>query len=57
MIPKFDFSEWIKKEMTSTASTGAGGSYTDSIAGFARPLTSEPIRRGNKKHKKKKKKD
>ncbi len=45
MNPKFNFAEWLKQEMTSVASVG-GGSFTNDIAHFARPLFSgEMVRR------------
>ena len=56
-MPKFDFAEWLKQdEMTSAASVG-GGSFSNCIAGFARPLFSAPFERDwaddGKKRKKK----
>jgi len=39
MIPKLDFAEWLKQEMTSTTSIGSSTSTAD-IANFARPLFS-----------------
>jgi hypothetical protein len=61
--PKFDFINWLKEEMTSSTSVGGGGSFTDSIARFSRPLFSKPVKRGSwddnedEKHRKKKKKN
>lgn len=49
----FNFAEWLKKEMTSAASVGGGGTSTADIAGFARKIFSEPIRRNPDDKKKK----
>ncbi len=42
MTPKFDFKDWLKQqhEMTSVASVSGGGTFTNDIAQFARPLFS-----------------
>jgi len=51
MSKKFNFSEWLKEEMTSTGSVGGGGTFTNSIANFARPIFSSPIRKLSKRKK------
>ncbi len=40
MSPKFDFKDWLKQqhEMTTTTSVGGGGTFTNDIANFSRPL-------------------
>jgi hypothetical protein len=67
MTPNFSFAEWLKREMTTVASVGGGGSFTGDIAQFARPLFSGKMvgrkwatinddeENTDKKHKKRKK--
>lgn len=64
---KFSFKNWLEqelqKEMTSCASVGGGGSFTNDVAQFARPIFATVVRRQSppplgeeEEHKKKKKK-
>jgi len=41
---KFEFADWLKQEMTTSASV-SGATSTGDIARFARPLFSSPFKR------------
>lgn len=47
-----NFTDWLKKETTSTSSVSGGGSFTGDVANFSRRLFEFPVERGIKKKKK-----